>query len=198
MNTTQRLLPTSLGPILALLFLSGMTFLNQQDLNRSQTNRHESLKLSHELRASSDELTRLARTYVLTGDAEYERQFWAVLNARDGQQARPDGRTVALRVLMQQQGFTANEFAKLKEAEDSSNALVNTETIAMHAIAIRCLAPNLGKIGSQLTPTPPYSVPGTEYGLFCIPQLSSPPDRSFALSVSIRMIRRESGSLISR
>jgi len=49
-----------------------------------------------------------------------------VLNARDGQQARPDGRTVALRVLMQQQGFTANEFAKLKEAEDSSNALVNT------------------------------------------------------------------------
>jgi len=126
MNTTQRLLLTSLGPILALLFLSGMTFLNQQDLNRSQTNRHESLKLSHELRASSDELTRLARTYVLTGDAEYERQFWAVLNARDGQQARPDGRTVALRVLMQQQGFTANEFAKLKEAEDSSNSLVNT------------------------------------------------------------------------
>jgi len=140
MNTTQRLLLTSLGPILALLFLSGMTFLNQQDLNRSQTNRHESLKLSRELRASSDELTRLARTYVLTGDAEYERQFWAVLNARDGQQARPDGRTVALRVLMQQQGFTANEFAKLKEAEG----------------AIRCLAPNLGKIGSQLTPTPPY------------------------------------------
>ena len=45
-----------------------------------------------------------------------------MLNARDGQQARPDGRTVALRVLMQQQGFTANEFAKLKEAEDSSNA----------------------------------------------------------------------------
>ena len=134
MNTTQRLLLTSVGPILALLFLSGMTFLNQQDLNRSQTNRHESLKLSRELRASSDELTRLARTYVLTGDAEYERQFWAVLNARDGQQARPDGRTVALRVLMQQQGFTANEFAKLKEAEDSSNALVNTETIAMHAI----------------------------------------------------------------
>ena len=32
MNTTQRLLLTSLGPILALLFLSGMTFLNQQDL----------------------------------------------------------------------------------------------------------------------------------------------------------------------
>jgi len=134
MNTTQRLLLTSLGPILALLCLSGLTFLNQQDLNRSQANRHESLKLAQELRASSDELTRLARTYVVTGDAEYEKQYWDLLDVRNGKQARSDGRTIALRTLMQQQGFTASEFAKLKEAEDNSNALVTTETIAMHAI----------------------------------------------------------------
>ena len=35
---------------------------------------------------------------------------------------------------MAQQGFTSDEFAKLKEAEDNSNALVTTETIAMHAM----------------------------------------------------------------
>ena len=134
MNTTQRLLLTSLGPILGLMILSVLTFLNQRNLNESQSNRHESLVLARELRASSDELTRLARTYVVTGDASYERQYWDVLDIRNGRQPRPDGRTVPLRTLMQQQGFSAEEFAKLQEAEDNSNALVTTETIAMHAI----------------------------------------------------------------
>jgi methyl-accepting chemotaxis protein len=134
MNTTQRLLLTSLGPVIGLMVLSWLTFLNQRDLNHSHANRHESLRLASELRASSEELTRLARTYVVTGDADYERQYWHLLDIRNGNQPRPDGRTVALRTLMQQQGFTDEEFAKLQQAEDNSNALVTTETIAMHAV----------------------------------------------------------------
>ena len=134
MNTTQRLLLTSLGPVIGLMVLSWLTFLNQRDLNHSHANRHESLRLAHELRVSSEELTRLARTYVVTGDADYEKQYWHVLDVRNGKQPRPDGRTVSLRTLMQQQGFTDEEFAKLQEAEDKSNALVTTETIAMHAV----------------------------------------------------------------
>ena len=134
MNTTQRLLLTSLGPVIGLMILSWLTFLNQRDLHRSHDNRHESLRLANELRVSSEELTRLARTYVVTGNADYEKQYWHVLDVRNGKQPRPDGRTVPLRTLMQQQGFTEEEFAKLQEAEDNSNALVTTETIAMHAI----------------------------------------------------------------
>ena len=134
MNTTQRLLLTSLGPVIGLMVLSWLTFLNQRELNHSHANRHESLRLANVLRASSDELTRLARTYVVTGGADYEKQYWHVLDVRNGKQPRPDGRTIPLRTLMQQQGFTAEEFAKLQEAEDNSNALVTTETIAMHAI----------------------------------------------------------------
>ena len=134
MNTTQRLLLTSLGPVIGLMFLSWLTFLNQRDLNRSHANRHESLQLAEELRFSSDELTRLARTYVVTGDPAYEKQYWHVLDVRNGKQPRPDGRAVPLRTLMQQQGFTKEELAKLQEAEDNSNALVTTETIAMHAM----------------------------------------------------------------
>ena len=117
MNTTQRLLLTSLGPVIGLMVLSWLTFLNQRDLNHSHANRHESLRLASELRTSSDELTRLARTYVVTGDADYEKQYWHVLDVRNGKQPRPDGRTVPLRTLMQQQGFTDEEFAKLQEAE---------------------------------------------------------------------------------
>lgn len=134
MNTTQRLLCTSLGPVIGLMLLSWLTFLNQRDFNHSHANRHDSLLLANELRASSDELTRLARTYVVTQDPTYEAQYWQLLDVRNGKRPRPAGRTVPLRTLMQHQGFTTAEFAKLQEAEDNSNALVATETIAMHAI----------------------------------------------------------------
>lgn len=134
MNTLQRLQVTTLGPILGLVALSVLAFVNQNALNRAQADRYESYRLAHELRASSDELTRMARTYVVTGDPAYERAYWSILDVRNGVKPRPDGRTVALRTLMEQRGFTADEFAKLKQAEDNSNALVTTETIAMHAM----------------------------------------------------------------
>ena len=134
MNTTRRLLVTALLPVLGLLALSVLTFFNQRGLNRSQANRHESLKLAQELRASSDELTRLARTYVVTGDPVHEAAYWRVLDIRNGKRPRPDGRTIPLRTLMERQGFTAAELAKLQESEGNSNALVATERIAMHAV----------------------------------------------------------------
>ncbi|MDA0254205.1 MAG: methyl-accepting chemotaxis protein [Planctomycetota bacterium] len=134
MNTLQRLKLTTIGPVAGLLVLSLLAFWNQQRLNRAQSNRYASYRLANELRQSSDELTRLARTYVVTGDADYERQYWHVLAVRNGEAARPDGRTVPLRTLMEREGFTPEEFTKLKEAEDNSNALVTTETIAMNAV----------------------------------------------------------------
>ncbi len=134
MNTMQRLKLTTIGPVVGLLVMALLAFWNQRSLNQAQANRYESYRLAHELRTSSEELTRLARTYVVTGDPAYEQQYWRVLAIRNGELSRPDGQTIALRTLMQQQGFTAEEFAKLKEAEDNSNALVTTETIAMNAI----------------------------------------------------------------
>ena len=134
MNTMPRLKLTTIGPVVGLLVMALLAFWNQRSLNQAQANRYESYRLAHELRTSSEELTRLARTYVVTGDPAYEQQYWRVLAIRNGELSRPDGQTIDLRTLMQQQGFTAEEFAKLKEAEDNSNALVTTETIAMNAI----------------------------------------------------------------
>lgn len=134
MNTMQRLKLTTIGPVVGLVMLSLIAFWNQRELNRAQANRHESYRLAHELRRSSDELTRLARTYVVTGDPRFEEHYWHVLAVRNGEAARADGLTVPLRTLMERQGFTAAEFAKLKESEDNSNALVQTETIAMNAV----------------------------------------------------------------
>ena len=82
MNTMQRLKLTTIGPVVGLLVLSLLAFWNQRGLNRAQTNRFESSRLAHELRRSSDELTRLARTYVVTGNPEFEREYWHVLARR--------------------------------------------------------------------------------------------------------------------
>ena len=126
MNTMRRLTLTTIGPVMGLLALSLAVFFNQRALDDAQANRYESFRLANELRASSDELTRTARTYVVTGDEAYEKEYWQILDVRNGKQPRPDGRTLPLRTLMQQQGFTDAEFAKLQEAEDNSNALVTT------------------------------------------------------------------------
>jgi methyl-accepting chemotaxis protein len=106
------------------------------------------------LRQSSDDLTRLARTYVVTGDAKYEQQYMDILDIRNGKKPRPqnyeriywdfvaagnskprpDGETIALSELMKRAGFTDQEFGKLKEAQNNSDALVRTEVIAMNAV----------------------------------------------------------------
>jgi methyl-accepting chemotaxis protein len=125
-----------------------------QNVTAASENRYRSYLLADELRQSSDDLTRLARTYVVTGEDKWEQQYFQVLDIRNGKAARPedyqriywdflaadqpkpraDDRRIALRELMEEAGFTAAEFAKLKEAEDNSNGLVQTETVAMNAV----------------------------------------------------------------
>ena len=118
----------------SLIVVAGLLFSGTQAAVQSAHIRYESYLLANELRQSSEELTKYARTYVVTGDPKYERMYWDVLAVRDGKKARPDGRTVPLRELMGQLGFTAEEFARLAKAEDHSNALVETETRAMNAM----------------------------------------------------------------
>jgi methyl-accepting chemotaxis protein len=117
-------------------------------------NKYVSTELANELRRSSDDLTRLARTYVVTGDPKWEQQYNEVLAIRSGTQARPlnydhiywdfraadesvpsgVGETVSLTDLMKRSGFTDEEFSKLREAQQNSNDLVKTETIAMNMV----------------------------------------------------------------
>jgi methyl-accepting chemotaxis protein len=116
--------------------------------------RYDSYLLADELRQSSDDLTRLARTYVVSGDAAYERQYMDILAIRNGTLARPghyeriywdfvagglpvppsSGKAVPLQQLMREAGFTEQELGKLKEAQDKSDGLVKTEVIAMNAV----------------------------------------------------------------
>ena len=117
-----------------LILVTVLLVQNQRALTSAQETRFLSYLLADELRQSSDDLTRLARTYVATGDSRFEDQYWAVLDVRNGKTPRPDGRTVSLQQLMKDAGITEAEFEKLRESERNSNGLVTTETVAMNAV----------------------------------------------------------------
>ena len=142
------------GLLGSLVFVSYLSAQNQKELAASEIRRFESYKLADELRQSSDELTRLARTYVVTGNPVYEQYFHDVLAIRNGEKPRPknyeriywdfvvatgkkptsDGKRVSLQILMQEMNFTAKEFAKLDESRARSDALVRLEEKAMNAV----------------------------------------------------------------
>jgi methyl-accepting chemotaxis protein len=129
------------------------------EVNRS---RYESFLLADRLRQSSDDLTRMVRTYAATGNPVYRDQFYQVLAIRDGEAPRPEnyegiywdlvlsptdrpaggtGGRISLRKLMVEAGFSAGELALLNLAEDRSNALVLLEEEAMNAMEGRVKGP---------------------------------------------------------
>ena len=73
--------------IIFLLVIGGVTqrmLTNQKRISAAEERRYQSRLLADELRQSSDDLTRLARTYVVTADKRYEDQYWEVLDIRNG------------------------------------------------------------------------------------------------------------------
>ncbi|PTR17387.1 PAS domain S-box-containing protein [Nitrosospira sp. Nsp2] len=116
--------------------------------------RYASFLAAGELRQSSDDLTRMARTYVATGDPKFEQFYWDVLAIRNGQKPRPlryergywdlvlgdrdfesqPSEGLPLRAQLEQFGFTAAELTKFDEAETKSNQLVELERKAFNAM----------------------------------------------------------------
>ncbi|WP_270690351.1 methyl-accepting chemotaxis protein [Aeromonas sp. D3] len=124
-------------------------------LEQSYQQRYQSYLLADELRQSSDDLTRLGRTYLITKDPAYEQQYMRILAIRNGEQNRPEGYNriywdfvaasgqnprpdTSLRRglidLMKDAGFTDGELAKLNEAKNNSDALVSTEVAAFKLV----------------------------------------------------------------
>lgn len=108
------------------------------------------------LRQTSDELTRMARLYAITGDPLYREYFQEILDIRNGEAPRPegyfdipywdivlasgerptgDGETASLRGLIEDYNPPADEMALLAESEDQSNALAVLEQEVFEAVA---------------------------------------------------------------
>ena len=140
----------------SLLVAVAAVFLVYTALERRVDNAGEarfvSMQLADELRQSSDDLTRMARTYVVTGDPSYKKYYQEILDIRDGKLPRPiayqniywdrvvanktmarpsEGQHISLLDLMRQVGYSAEEFHMLALAKANSDTLTRTEFDAM-------------------------------------------------------------------
>ena len=139
----------------AFLIALGFFSLAQDRLDISYERRHDSFFLAEELRQSSDDLSRFARSFVTTGDARYRQHYQRVLDIRDGSAPRPpdydnvywdlvgtsaelppaaSAPGVALLKLMQDAGFNAREMGFAEAAYEASEALSVVDIAAMQAL----------------------------------------------------------------
>lgn len=154
-NNTMKLVfgVIALGIIISVITVFQLNGLLQKVDDMAQV-RYQSYQAADELRQSSDDLTRLGRTYVLTADDTYEKMYMDILAIRNGQKPRPenyhtiywdlvlsygqkpkpDGQRISLQQMMENLGFTQSEFKLLKQAQQNSDALVNMEVKAMNAV----------------------------------------------------------------
>ncbi|AXX91599.1 hybrid sensor histidine kinase/response regulator [Malaciobacter molluscorum LMG 25693] len=123
-------------------------------LEQAYQMQYKSLVLAHELRQSSDDLTRMARTYVITGNPLFKKQYQTVLDIRNGVKPRPkryngifwdfltldgsiatlDGKKIPLKELMKEANFPEEELNLLFTSQNESDDLTNLEHKAMNAI----------------------------------------------------------------
>jgi signal transduction histidine kinase len=136
---------------LALFFAFGIYVYSEKQIDIANERRIVSYQLADQLRQSSNDLTRITRTYVVTLDPRHKQIYQEILDIRNGTQARPEGyslsywdlvlanqisptasgRTVALLDLMRENGFTEEELKTLSEAKANSDTLAKLELEAM-------------------------------------------------------------------
>ena|GEM_PF-2775943 len=142
------------GLIVAIGTLTTMLLDSESKQTDVETHKYQSLKLALELKQSSDDLTRFARTFAVTGDPVYEKYFHAILDIRSGKQPHPlnythsywdhiaggsvtldqHGETYSIEESMSELGLSQAEQDKLLSAKNESDALVDLEATAINAI----------------------------------------------------------------
>ncbi|NVD72514.1 EAL domain-containing protein [Duganella sp. BJB1802] len=126
----------------------------ERRIDRANELRYHSHSIVDELRQSSDDLTRMARTYVVTGEERYRLHYQEIIEIREGRLPRPldydnvywdlvldqthrpraAGVGIPLLEMMRAAGFSTAEMALLAEAKQNSDRLTGIEHAA---IAIR-------------------------------------------------------------
>jgi len=140
------------GIFVALLYAFAAYVRSEKQIDQVNDNRYQSYQLAEELSQSSDALTLMARSYVITGDVRYKNYYQSILAIRNGSQPRtPEYQnfylygsddkaslsatkstaTIPLLALIQQQRPTEEEFHKLEQAKANSDALTAIEKKAM-------------------------------------------------------------------
>lgn len=140
---------------IALAVAFGIFIYAEKQIVHENERRLVSYKLTNQLRHSSDDLTRMARTYVVTGDPRYKQYYRDILAIQGGTKARPEGyilaywdlvlanapppqtnNEVAISMfdLLRQNGFNEEELSKLAEATRDTDSMVTLELSAMNLV----------------------------------------------------------------
>ena len=151
----RRVAIASLAIVALLVLTSLVTAVLLSGTNRALSDayegRYRAYLLADQLRQSSDDLTRMVRTYAATGETRFAQYFQTVLDIRNGVAPRPEmynaiywdyvtatdsyprqsGPPVTIDNLMADAGFTDAEVALFSESENESNDLVLLENAAM-------------------------------------------------------------------
>ncbi len=141
------------GVLACLLIAVFSTYVySEKAIDRANERRFQSHQLADELRQSSDDLTRMVRSYLQTGIPIYKQHYLDILDIRDGRKSRPvnydgiywdlvglDGKPPrpdsgvkeAMLDRMRQAGFAEDELRKLTQAKNNSDQLTRMEFAAM-------------------------------------------------------------------
>jgi signal transduction histidine kinase len=145
----------TLAMFFVLLAAFGVYVYSEKQIDYANNQRLLSHILADQLRQSSDDLTRMGRTYVVTGDLRYKKYYQEILDIRNGNKPEPEGyryiywdlvlgdrespqigngESVALLEQMRRAGFSEDELRKLVEAKANSDDLTDIEFEAMKLV----------------------------------------------------------------
>lgn len=137
------------------IFLLFVLLNNTKDsVSAAHAEHRRALLLADELRQTSDDLTRMIRTYVVTRDPIYKEHFYEILNVRDGKSPRPEylgqiywdlfvsneprpygfGEAIPFPDLIRAAGMTEQEIEMLQNAKAASDSLARLEMEAMRLV----------------------------------------------------------------
>jgi len=79
----------TLGMLVVVIATFAVYVWSEKKIDRANESWQLSFLLADELRQSSDDLTRMVRTYVVTGDPIYKQHYQETLDILDGKKPRP-------------------------------------------------------------------------------------------------------------
>jgi len=142
---------TSMGVLVAIAIYFVSHILLERKIDYAKGIRYQSVLLLSEFRQSLDDQRRMALTYVATGNPAYKKQYQGIVDIREGKQVRPERhnqpylgfvikesmssqRPIALLDLISMEGFSEQEYRKLKEADSRFDEINAAELRAMQMI----------------------------------------------------------------
>ena len=126
----------------------------KKKLSEIEAGKYQAISLAYELKRSSDELTRFARIFSVTGEFKFEAYYRDIIAIRDGAKAHPgnlvpsywdhvaagtmdldeSGEIYSISERMETLNLSPEEKDALTQAIEDSNGLIQMETIAMNAV----------------------------------------------------------------